>query len=198
MHKNKRGMILLPCSLHLCAGLRSFLRDRVLPTIYFSLLFSWNLLVSKTLPDFQENPPTRWQGVIHSGKEDSGFSQTFLSAIYLLVLVSSFFALLELLVITWIDSNELHRPEGISYQSEVQLSVQSVQKHKLDQLSFDHCVYEHWFSWVSFLIFICAIKMKIKSVSSDVQRTVTWEPVSLALMGDAGTAWEENVQLLTS
>lgn len=48
------------------------------------------------------------------------------------------------------------------------------------------------------LIFICAIKTKIKSVSSDVQRTVTWELVSLALMGDAGTAWEENVQLLTS
>lgn len=49
-----------------------------------------------------------------------------------------------------------------------------------------------------FLIFICATKMKIKSVSSDVQRTVTCEPVSLALMGDAGTAWEESVQLLTS
>lgn len=48
------------------------------------------------------------------------------------------------------------------------------------------------------LILICAIKTKIKSVSSDVQRTVTWEPVSLALMGDAGAAWEEDVQLLTS
>lgn len=117
--------------------------------------FSWNLLVSKTLPDFQENPPTRWQGVIHSGKEDSGFSQTFLSAIYLLVLVWSFFSLLELLVITWIDSNELHRPEGIRYQSEVQLSVQSVQKHKFDQLSFDYCVYEHWFSWVISYFHLC-------------------------------------------